>query len=118
MKKQFYNFCFRWLVNSLGLMLAASLLAGIHLDGGWQAVLIAGLLLALINVLIRPIIIILSLPAIFLSLGMFTIFINGLMIVIADQLHSGLMIDNYGQAILAGLIVGLVNYLVTVITER
>lgn len=118
MKRQFFRLCFRWLVNAFGLWLAASLLAGIDFTGGLVTVLVAGLILALANAVLRPLIIILSLPAILISLGLFTILINGLMVVIAAQLSSGLVIDNYGLAILAGLIVGLVNYMVTVVTER
>ena len=118
MNKQFLQLCFRWLVNALGLWLAASFVEGIEFSGGLETVLLAGLVLALVNALLRPVIIILSLPAILLSLGLFAVFINGFMIVIADKLYSGLAIDSYWVALLAGLVVGLVNYLVTVITER
>jgi putative membrane protein len=113
-----YRFLVRWLVCTLGLWIAAALL-GSHLtyNSKLHVVLIAGLVLAVINAVIRPVIVILSLPAILFSLGLFMIVINGFMVFLVSKLYTPLHITNFWAAILAGMIIGLVNYLVTAILE-
>jgi len=81
-------------------------------------IIIAGLVLALVNIVIKPIIVILSLPAILFSLGLFMIIINGLTVLLASKFYHGLKVTNFGAAILAGMVIGLVNYLVTTILEK
>ncbi|HEX8762316.1 MAG TPA: phage holin family protein [Candidatus Saccharimonadales bacterium] len=113
-----YRFLVRWLVCSLGLWIAAGLL-GSRLDYGsslW-VIIIAGLILALVNAVIRPIVVILSLPAILFTLGIFMVFINGFMVFLVSWLYPSLHIAGFWWAILAGMIIGLVNYLVTAILE-
>jgi len=108
----------RWLICSLGLWIAAGLL-GSHITYGSriQVIIIAGLVLAVVNAIIRPIVVILSLPAILFSLGLFMIVINGFMVFLVSKLYSPLHVTNFWAAILAGMIIGLVNYLVTAILE-
>lgn len=108
----------RWLVSSLGLWIAAGILThAIDYGGRLAVIIIAGLVLAVINVFIRPIVIILSLPAILFSLGLFMIVVNGLMVLLASKLYAPLHVTNIWAAILAGMVIGLVNYLVTTILE-
>lgn len=114
-----YSFLTRWLVCSLGLWIAAGLLgSSITYDSKLKVIIIAGLLLALINVFIKPLLIILSLPAILFSLGLFMIIINGLTVFIASKLYGPLHITNFWAAVFAGMVIGLVNYLVTAILEE
>jgi len=114
-----YRFLVRWLVCSLGLWIAAGLLSS-HISYGSKAhvIIIAGLVLAIINVIIRPVVVILSLPAILFSLGLFMIVINGFMVFLVSKLYTPLHVTNFWAAILAGMIIGLVNYLVTAILEN
>lgn len=113
-----YRFLVRWLVCSLGLWIAAGLLStNITYQDRLQVIVVAGLVLAVINAILRPIIIILSLPAILLSLGLFMIVINGFMVFLVSKLYTQLHITNFWVAILAGMIIGLVNYLVSAILE-
>lgn len=108
----------RWLVCSLGLWIAAGLLgSGITYQRRFEVIVISGLILAVINAIIRPILIILSLPAILLSLGLFMIVINGFTVYLASKLYTPLHVTNFWAAILAGIIIGLVNYLVSAILE-
>lgn len=113
-----YRFLTRWLVCSLGLWIAANLL-GDSIDYGNEArvIIIAGLLLAIINTIIKPILVVFSLPAILLTLGLFMILINGLTVFIASKLYTSLHITNFWAAVFAGMVIGLVNYLVTTILE-
>ena len=119
MRKPLYRFLTRWLVCSLGLWIAAGLL-GSGIDYGSRAgvIITAGLVLAIINVILRPVIIFLSIPALLLSLGLFMIVINGLMVFVASKLYTPLHVTNFWAAIFAGIIIGLVNYLVTAILEE
>ena len=113
------KFFVRWLVNGLGIWIAAALLGGDRLSVGnrLSTVILAGLVLALINIFIKPLIIILSLPAIVFSLGLFMIVINGLVIVIASKLYAPLHVKNLFVAMVAGMVIGLVNYLISRILE-
>ena len=115
-----YRFLVRWFVCSLGLWIAAGLLSShINFQGGsrFGVVLFSGLILAIVNAVIRPVVIILSLPAIFFTLGLFMVVINGFTVWLVSWLYSPLHVSNFWGAVLAGVIIGLVNYLVTAVLE-
>ncbi len=112
------TFALRWFVCSLGLWVAAGLLQGsVDYQNRLAVVVAAGAILALINSLIKPVIVVLSLPAILLTLGLFMLVINGATVYLASVLYDPLHIESFSVAILTGLIIGLVNYLVTAILE-
>ena len=118
MNTPIYRFLTRWLVCSLGLWIAAGFLSSsISYDNKLRGIVIAGLVLAIINVILKPILIIFSLPAIVLTLGLFMIIINGLTVFIASKLYHPLHVTNFWAAMFAGMVIGLVNYLVTAILE-
>jgi putative membrane protein len=118
MNRPIYSFLTRWLVCSLGLWIAAGFLSNsISYDSKFRVIVIAGLILAIINIVLKPILVILSLPALLLSLGFFMIIINGLTVFIASKLYGPLHITNFWAAVFAGMVIGLVNYLVTAILE-
>jgi putative membrane protein len=114
-----YRFLVRWLVCSLGLWIAAGLVGGerITYDNSVWVVIVGGLILAIINAIIKPVVVILSLPAILFTLGLFMIVINGLMVMLASAIYSPLHVSSIWSAMLAGVVIGLVNYLVTAILE-
>jgi putative membrane protein len=108
----------RWLICSLGLWIAAAILKhDISYGHSYGVIIFAGLLLAVINIIIKPILIVLSLPALIFTLGLFMIVINGLTVYIVSRLYSSLSITNFWAAMFAGMVIGLVNYLVTTILE-
>lgn len=113
------RFLIRWFVCGLGLWIAAGLLGDrINYDSRIGVVVISGLMLAIVNAVIKPIVVILSLPAILFSLGLFMVVINGFMVYIVGWLYPQMQIATFGTAVLAGLVIGLVNYLVSVILEE
>lgn len=113
-----YRFLTRWLVCSLGLWIAANFLSqSISYDNKLRVIVIAGLILAIINIIIKPILVVFSLPAILITLGLFMIIINGLTVFIASKLYHPLHVTNFWAAVFAGMVIGLVNYLVTTILE-
>jgi putative membrane protein len=118
MKSPFGRFLLRWFVCGLGLWIAAGFLDGrITYSSRLSVIVVAGFVLAIVNSIIKPIVVLLSLPAIFFSLGLFMIVINGLMVMLASKLYHPLHITSFGAAMLAGVVIGLVNYLVTTIVE-
>lgn len=114
-----YSLLIRWVVSSLGLWIAAGILNG-AVDYQQQAgvVIIAGLILAIFNAVLRPLLVLLSVPALLLTLGLFMLVINGVTVWLVAAVYSPLQIDGFGAAILTGVIIGLVNYLMTAILER
>src|SRR5665213_1064769 len=118
MNKPVFRFLTRWLVCSLGLWIAANFLSNsITYGNKFRVIVIAGLVLAIINVILKPVLVIMSLPAIVLTLGLLMIIINGLTVFIASKLYHPLHVTNFWAAVFAGMVIGLVNYLVTSILE-
>lgn len=107
----------RWAANSFGLWMAGRIFTGISYGDNWHVIVIAGLVLSLLNAVIKPILVIFSLPAIVLSLGLFLVMINGFTVWLMSKLVDQFVVDGFGPAILAGIIIGLVNYSVTTLLE-
>jgi len=99
-------------LNGVALLIAAKLIPGIHFTGGLVYLLVAGLVLGLINLLVKPIVSFFSFPLIVLTLGLFYLLINGLMLLLADALLSQLQIDGCMPAVLGGLVIALANWVV------
>lgn len=118
MKSIILRFLLRWFVCVLGLWISAGFLDGrITYNDHFSVIMVAGLVLAFVNTLIKPLVVLLSLPAILFSLGLFMIIVNGFMVWLADYLYHPLEISSFGAAMLAGVIIGIVNFLVTAIVE-
>jgi putative membrane protein len=101
------------LLNAVALWLAAVLVPGIHYIGGIEWLLLAGLVLGLLNLLVKPILTFFSLPLIVLSLGLFYLVINGLVLYLAAFLMPHhLHVAGCAPAILGGLVIGLFNWAV------
>lgn len=116
MRRQLAIFGLRWILNSFGLWIAVRLLgSGMSvqdIDSSYGIFLLAGFIFSILNTLLRPIIIILSLPAILLTLGLFIIVVNGLMVWLALQLTPGFEMTFF-NSILAGMLLSLINYIVS-----
>ena len=120
MKKQFVLFLFRWALNSFGLWVAVRLFGTGYSDdqqsAGFWAFVVAGLIFSLINSILRPIVIILSLPAILVTLGLFTLIVNGLMVYWSLALAPGIHMT-FWHSVLTGMVLSLLNYIVSGIIE-
>lgn len=101
------------LINCVGLLLASYLLPGVHYntEKGVIYLILAGIVIGLINLLVKPIVTLLSLPLIIVTLGLFYLVVNGLMLYLAAALLDGLKIDGCGWAIAGGVVMGLFNWL-------
>ena len=106
-------------MSSLGLAIAAFLLGDdVEVQSSASVILAAGLILSSINTVIKPIVVFFSLPALLVTLGLFMVVINGLMVLLASHIYSPLHVTNLFAAMLAGMVIGLVNYLMVTIVER
>jgi len=116
MNKHFSIFIVRWLFNSLGLWVAVSLLGtgydNTMVNESIVGFLLAGLIFSVINSVLKPIVVILSLPAILLTLGLFMIIVNGLLVYISLRFTPGISMS-FINSVLTGMILSLVNYIVS-----
>ena len=116
MRRQFALFLLRWVLNSFGLWVAVRLLGTGYSDAQTATsvgvFLLAGLIFSIVNSILRPIVVILSLPAILLTLGLFVLVVNGIMVYISLKLAPGLQMT-FINSILTGMILSLINYIVS-----
>jgi putative membrane protein len=104
-------------VSALLLWLVSQLVTGIHF-GGPGAVLLAALVLGVVNFLVRPILILITLPVTILTLGLFLIVVNALMLMLTGALVSGFRISSFGSALVAAVLLGLFNLVVSALMHR
>lgn len=95
-------------LSALAIMFTAYLLPGIHVDGFVSAFLLAGVL-AILNVTVKPVLVVLTIPVSVLTLGLFLIVINAGVILLADYFIPGTNIDGFWWAILFGFVVSILN---------
>ncbi|MZP29390.1 phage holin family protein [Heliobacterium undosum] len=100
----------RWLLNTLALALAALFIPGIKIAGIVPA-LFAALVLGIVNAVIRPIIFVLTLPISLLTLGLFTLVINGFMLWMVSGLVRGFEVSGFGAAFFGALLISLFSTL-------
>jgi putative membrane protein len=100
----------RLLLTALVLLLVAEYVPGITVDG-FYAALIAAIVLGLLNVFVKPVLFILTLPINILTLGLFTFFINAALFLFASSFIDGFRVESFWHALLGSLIVTLASSL-------
>jgi len=107
------------LINAVALYVAAELVPGIQTDGGWQVLFLVALIFGLVNALVRPILKFLTCPLIMLTLGLFTLVINALMLQLASwlgrQLDLGFYVRNFWSAFLGALVISVISFVLTML---
>lgn len=120
MTRQLLVLIIRWLLNSFGLWVAVRLFgtgySGADIDANVHVFLVAGFIFSLVNAVLKPIVTILSLPAILFTLGLFTIIVNGIMVYISLKLAPGISMT-FWHSVLTGLVLSLVNYIISSVLE-
>jgi putative membrane protein len=96
------------LVSALAILLTTYLLPHVNVDSAWHAFLVA-ILLAGLNMLVKPILVFLTLPITLVTLGLFLVIINGLIVMMVDYLMDGFKVDNLLWAIIFSFIVSAIN---------
>ncbi|MBV8469337.1 MAG: phage holin family protein [Burkholderiaceae bacterium] len=107
----------RWLMLAAALLLVAHLYPGVEVKSFGSA-LVAALVLGLFNTLLRPVLVLLTLPVTVLSLGLFLFVINALMFWAAANLLAGFQVAGFGAALIGSLIYSLCGMLIDALIER
>lgn len=94
---------FIWMLNALALIAVANFVPGIHVEG-FSAALIAALFLALVNTLIRPIFLLLTLPVTIITMGLFIFVINGLMFWFTGSILKDFVVDSFWHAVMGAVL--------------
>lgn len=104
----------KWVLNCFALYFVMKIIPGIQVDR-FQDLLLATLVIGLLNAFLRPIIILLTLPVTMLTLGLFTLVINGLMFWLAAYLVAGFHVTGFGAAFLAALLFSVFSFILNLI---
>jgi putative membrane protein len=108
----------RWLILTAAILAAAYLVDGIVVTGFWAA-FFAAAILGLLNVFFKPLLIILTLPVNILTLGLFTVVINAVLLKMASALIAGFDVHGFWPAVLGAVIISVVSWLLsTLISDR
>ncbi len=102
----------RWVIQTLAIMAAAYLIKGIEVHGVVSA-FFAAALLGVLNALLRPILLLVTLPINILSLGLFTFVINGLLLMMVSGVIGGFTVHGFWPAVFGSLIISLTSWLLT-----
>ena len=98
----------RWIVNAAALMLVAYIYPGVHVDS-FMAALFAALVLGLVNAVIRPLLVILTLPVTLLTLGLFLFVINALCFWLVAEMVGGFTVGGFGAALVGSILYSLIT---------
>jgi putative membrane protein len=110
------GFLIRLVVNAVALICVAYVVPGIHVSGLGGA-LIAALILGIVNAILRPILMVLSLPLEVITLGLFTLVINALLFWLVGALHVGLTVDGFWPAFWGALVMSIISWILSFLTR-
>jgi len=107
------GFFLRWAVNLLALIIAGSLIPGIRIESMAMGIVAAGIL-GVVNAIIRPVVLVLTLPINVLTLGLFTLIINAAMLELVAYVVPGFFIESFSAAFLGALVISLISWVLNV----
>ena len=110
-------FLAKWFITAVSIFIVANVFGIIHIEN-LRALMLAALILGILNAILRPVLIILTLPITILSLGLFTLVINGLLLYAVAGLVSGFEITSFWRAFLAALLISVVNALINFLIHK
>ena len=102
------NFLIRLILSAVAVFICANVLPGAHVDGFLIAIVVAGVL-AILNVLLKPILIILTIPITFVTFGLFLLVINTILVLMVDWLVPGFTVDGFWWALVFSIVLSIVN---------
>jgi len=108
------RFVIVWILNALALLIVAYLYSGVQVQG-WQAAAVAALVLGLVNTLVKPVLVLLTLPITILTLGLFLLVINALLLWAVGSVVPGFHVDGFWAAVLGALLYSLVTWALSAI---
>jgi len=102
------NLIAQWVLNALALYLVANIMTGIHI-ADFGTALVAALVIGLVNALIKPLLFLLTLPVTILTLGLFALVINALMLMLASSLTPGFKVDGFWTALIGSILLSIIT---------
>lgn len=111
------HFFTSWLLNAAVLMLTANIVSGIEVRS-FGAALLGALAIGVVNVLVKPVLVILSLPITILTLGLFLFVVTGISFWLAAKITPGFEVHGLGSAIIGALVLSLLNWGVSILFYR
>ncbi|WP_312196164.1 phage holin family protein [Epilithonimonas vandammei] len=111
------NFIIRLLITAISAFLLSKILSGVHFDS-FGATIIFAILLGILNIFVKPILSILSLPITIITLGLFSFVINALMILLTDYFMSSMAVDGFLWALLFSILLSIVTSAFSIIFEK
>jgi putative membrane protein len=116
------NFFIRWVINAVALYVAVLIVPGINFGGEWTDLLWVALIFGLLNALVRPLLKLLTFPLIILTLGLFTILINAVMLLLTSSIGQSFnldfSVDGFWTALLGSLVISLVSVVMSTILRE
>jgi putative membrane protein len=112
------RFVVTWFFNIVALWVAAELFDGIGYSGNEWVVVAAALVFSLVNIFVKPLVILFTLPLVILTLGLALFFVNLLMLYLTSWIVDDFKVESFGAAILATIIVWVVNTLLEAVFGR
>ena len=106
----------RWLIMAVSIMAASYVIPGVVVSGFFSALWVA-LFLGIVNVLIRPFLILITLPINILTLGLFTFVINAVLVLLASAVIKGFQVNGFFSAMFFSIVLSVVNYLLGLIVS-
>ncbi|MCX5803468.1 MAG: phage holin family protein [Proteobacteria bacterium] len=100
----------KWLIMATSIVISAYLIPGVYISGFFTALWVA-LFLGIVNVLVRPILILVTLPINILTLGLFTFVINAVLVLLASSMINGFHVKGFWIAMLFSMVMSIINYL-------
>ncbi len=102
------SFLSRWIISTIAVLAAEKIVPGIHYLN-WTDLFIATLLLGILNTFLKPILMVLSLPLVVLTLGLFLVVINALMLLLVDMLVPNFKVDGFWSAFFGALVISIIS---------
>lgn len=112
------NFLIRLFVNSFALSAAAWMVGGVHLTGTMGQILFVALIFGVLNSILKPILMFLSLPFIVVTLGFFALLVNGALLLMTAGLTDSLQVDGWVSAVLGAIVISVVSMIMNSIVDE
>jgi putative membrane protein len=106
------NILIQWLINALAIYATAHILSGIHIKSFGAAIIVA-LVLGLVNAIVRPVLVFFSIPFIIVTLGLFLLVINALLLQLSASLVDGFSIDSFWWAVAGSLVISAISWMLS-----
>lgn len=108
----------KWAMLTVAIALAARLIDAVHVDGGFWGYVWVAAILGLVNAVVRPVLILLTLPITIVTLGAFLLVVNALSLGLVDWISSTLDIDGFGWTLIAALVISVATWVLESVVKR